>query len=139
MAFASGWPAPVAAGSSRLAGSMDESASRSSDSTPAGRLPRGPAFERVFKEGRSAANALLVVRSAPNGVGATRCGFAVGKRLAPRAVDRNRTRRRLREALRTLSLPAGTDIVVTARAPALTAPLSELRAALAGLLRRLTK
>jgi ribonuclease P protein component len=118
---------------------MAESASPSSDPSRPARLPRGSAFERVFQEGRSAANALLVVRSAPNSEGVTRCGFAVGKRLAPLAVDRNRVRRRLREALRTLPLPPDTDLVVTARAPALKATFDDLRSALAGLLKRLAK
>jgi ribonuclease P protein component len=40
----------------------------------------------------------LVVAPAPAGGG--RLGFVIGRRVAPRAVDRNRLRRKLREAAR---------------------------------------
>jgi ribonuclease P protein component len=60
-----------------------------------------------------------------------RVGFAVGRRIGG-AVVRNRTRRRLREAIRPL-IPrlAACDIVIVARSPALQAGVRELETAIA--------
>lgn len=52
------------------------------------------------------------------------------------AVRRNRAKRRLREALRQTRLPEGLDLVVVARAEAVTAPWSALVAELDRLLVR---
>lgn len=58
-----------------------------------------------------------------------RIGFTVTKRTAKKAVERNRIRRRLREAARLtaakLARP-GTDYVLVGRRPALTMPFAEL-------------
>jgi len=82
---------------------------------------------------------LLVVRVSPNGLGRDRWGFAVGRRLAPLAHDRNRVRRRLREAARQAGGEQGRDIIVVAREGALTAPVAELAEELRRLLRRAAK
>ena len=60
----------------------------------------------------------------------------MGKRLAKSAVVRNRVRRRLREAARSLPAPMGYDLVVTARKGALEASVAEMERALARQLRR---
>jgi ribonuclease P protein component len=59
--------------------------------------------------------------------GARRAGFAVGRQVQG-AVRRNRVRRRLREAYRAARdvAPAGVDLVVIGRAPALTVGLAAL-------------
>ena len=64
---------------------------------------------------------------------APRFGITITKKTAPRAVDRNRMRRRLREALRlggALSAADGHDYVIVGRTPILTIPFDALRAAL---------
>lgn len=66
----------------------------------------------------------------------TRWGFAVGKRIAKRAVVRNRAKRRIREIARGLGVRSGVDIIVVARAPALVASSAQLADALVGLLTR---
>ncbi|MCC6960938.1 MAG: ribonuclease P protein component [Dehalococcoidia bacterium] len=80
-----------------------------------GRLRKGREFDRVYAEGTVVNGPLFVVRAVPNGLEQARWGFAVGRKLAPRAVVRNRTRRRLRDAARRVEAPVGWDIVVTAR------------------------
>ena len=63
-----------------------------------------------------------------------RFGITVTKKVAPHAVDRNRIRRRLREALRlgaALSGAAGHDYVIVGRQPLLTMRFDDLQTALA--------
>lgn len=73
-------------------------------------------FERVRREGRSWGSGLLVLNAARNGSDTVRCGFITGKKIG-KAVQRNRARRLLREAVRGM-LPAvkpGWDLVWIAR------------------------
>lgn len=65
----------------------------------------------------------------------SRFGFTVGRALG-KAVTRNRVRRRLREAARSLGVEAGRDIIVNARRGAECAGYYELRAELSELLER---
>jgi ribonuclease P protein component len=100
------------------------------------RLRRGREFDTAFADGSVTGGPLVAVRCRRNEAGVTRWGFAVGKRLAKNAVDRNRLRRRLREAARALDVAEGYDMVVVARAGSLEASFAVLRQALEGRLRR---
>jgi ribonuclease P protein component len=81
-------------------------------------LKRGGQFERVRREGRTWAGGLMVLNAATNGVDAVRCGFIAGKKVGG-AVERNRARRLLREAVRARlpRIKPGWDLVFIARAP----------------------
>jgi len=94
------------------------------------RLRKGDEFDSAYREGTVISGPLLVLRHLPNGTGNVRWGFAVGKRLAKHAVDRNRTKRRLREAARQVAVQPGHDIIVTARVGTLTADFPSLVAAI---------
>lgn len=100
------------------------------------RLRKGREFDALYEQGAVVSGPLLVLRYRPNGLPLTRWGFAVGRRLAPKATARNRVRRRLREAARSLPVADGYDLVVTARSGAVEASYWDLRAALAAALRR---
>ena len=86
---------------------------------PCERLRLRADFSRVFAEKRSAGDELLIVYVSANHLAWSRLGLSVGKRVG-RAVQRNRVRRRLREAFRLnkSKLPQGYDIVCVAK-PAL--------------------
>ncbi len=111
-----------------------------------GRLSRSAEFDRVFRQGRSHANRVLVLYAFPRadstqpGVPAAepRLGLSVSRRVGG-AVDRNLVKRLLREAFEVESarLPDGHDVVIVARPEArviaerdglegLRAPLAEL-------------
>jgi len=94
------------------------------------RLRKGPEFDRVYSTGTVVAGSYFILRHSPNDGFPARWGFAVGKRLAKKAVVRNRIRRRLRECARSLPVRAGADIIVTARARALEATSADIRRAL---------
>jgi ribonuclease P protein component len=83
-----------------------------------GRLSRSGDFDRVYREGDSRANRFLVLYSFPRAeAGAQmRFGMSVGRKVG-NAVVRNKVKRRLRDAFRSLSgkLPEGHDFVVVAR------------------------
>ena len=84
-------------------------------------------FRRVYNKGKSGVSPLLVVYARPNRGGRSRLGVTVSTKLG-KAVVRNRVRRRLREIYR-LSQPElkqGYDIVLVARARAVTATYGEL-------------
>ncbi|MEK9659733.1 MAG: ribonuclease P protein component [Chloroflexota bacterium] len=104
---------------------------------PEQRLRKRADFDRMRAEGRSRTTSHLVLRVAPNGLPHPRYGVVVSKRVAPKAVERNRLRRRLREVLRRNPARAGWDILIIARGSASTAGFEQLREAVLNLERRL--
>jgi len=83
------------------------------------RLLKAAEFEAVFAH-RCAVRALYFqVMGKPNALGHARLGMIVSKRLFPRAVDRNRVRRHIRESFRQMaaSLPALDLVVRSTEAP----------------------
>lgn len=81
------------------------------------RLLKAAEFDAVFAHRCAVRTAYFQVMARPNEQGHARLGMVVSRRLYPRAVDRNRVRRRIREAFRHLgpALPA-LDLVVRAQA-----------------------
>lgn len=103
------------------------------------RLRKGREFDTAYREGAVIRSPFFILRHRENGLWHPRWGFAVGKRLARRAVERNRVRRRLREAARAIEYPGSRDVVLTARGPALEASVGELEAALRKSLKRVER
>ena len=102
------------------------------------RLTRSEDFKRVRRTGKSYAHPLVVlVVQACDACSHVKVGVAAGK-SAGGAVQRNRAKRLLREAMRPHlnSLAAGLDLILIARPPLVTATLQETCAALENVLRR---
>ncbi|MBI2913217.1 MAG: ribonuclease P protein component [Chloroflexi bacterium] len=97
------------------------------------RLRRRREFDAVFRQGRTWANELLVLRSLANQLDHNRYGFVTSKRVG-KAVVRNLVRRRLREGVRSLPLRTGWDLVISAKALAARSSFQELKTAVAQLL-----
>jgi ribonuclease P protein component len=92
------------------------------------RLLRHADFERVYKQGRRhfAPHLTVFYLARQDGKG-SRVGFTVGKVLGG-AVERNRMKRRLREAVRLHGpVPAAMDVVINPKKSLLTAPFADLR------------
>lgn len=83
------------------------------------RLTRREDYARVFRRRCSAADDILIVYVAENGLTWSRIGLRVNKRTG-NAVRRNYIRRRIREAFRLhkADLPASFDVIAVARAKA---------------------
>ena len=94
----------------------------------AARLRNSGDFQRVRQQGRSLFSRLLILAWSPNEIGRTRIGFVVSKRIAKQAVERNRLKRLLGEAVRGYipDILPEMDIVISARNAASAAPLSTL-------------
>ena len=105
---------------------------KGADAAPFGRLKKRAEFQRVSRGGRWQGEA-FVLQAARRGDDARqgpRVGFTVTRKTGG-AVERNRMRRRLKEALRLtekLAAKPDHDYVVIARRGALTRPFDLLRA-----------
>jgi ribonuclease P protein component len=78
------------------------------------RLTKNKEFEKVWQRGRSSFDGLLGVKAVPNNLGCNRFGILVGLKVGKKAVERNKVKRRIREAIKSFSLELkkGFDIVV---------------------------
>lgn len=73
-------------------------------------------FEAVLRSGSRLASRNFVLRAAPNNAPHARLGIIAGKKAAPRAVDRNRVKRLIREVFRATVPGLGSyDITVQLR------------------------
>ncbi len=98
------------------------------------RLPGGDSFTAVFDEGTSIAGRFVVLHHLSKSDGPARVGFAAGKRLG-KAVQRNRMKRRLREAFRRLEVSiCAADLVFVARAASAEADFRHLKREMAELM-----
>jgi ribonuclease P protein component len=99
------------------------------------RLRRNSDFQRVRRNGKSYASPLMVLAFLRNELDYSRFGFVVNKHLG-KAVQRNKIKRRMREAarLRSHKVKPGYDLVFIARQPARQATFAEISEALHKLL-----
>ena len=92
-------------------------------------------FERVRRFGKSYAHPFIVLVVLPNEMDQSRFGISAGRSIG-NAVQRNRAKRILREAIRPLipGIAAGWDLVILARKPMAKASFDEIGTALTSLL-----
>ncbi len=99
------------------------------------RLNQASKFERVRRFGKSYAHPLVVLVVLPDPDKQIHIGVTAGRSLG-KAVQRNRAKRLLREAARSLffRLKTGWNIILIARSPILSADLTDIQQALNQLL-----
>ena len=102
------------------------------------RLTSGVDYSRVFRGASRSSDRFFTVLARRNGLAAARLGLAISRRVAPRAVDRNRLRRLARESFRQLEL-APLDYVVMARKDTVQAANPAIRSSLDMHFRRLSE
>ena len=99
------------------------------------RLRGAAAFSRVFHNGRRLETSRIQLVVVPADEVPGRIGYVIGRRQLPRAVDRNRLRRLLRETMRARrAVTKSFDIVVRLRDGGLRADLPKIAAEAAALL-----
>ena len=101
-------------------------------------LKQNHQFRRLYSKGKSAVSPTLALYCRKNRLGYSRLGVTVGTKVG-KAVRRNRTRRRIREAYRIHeeTMTTGWDIVVVARVRSAFAGYAELERDLLRLLDKL--
>ena len=101
------------------------------------RLTRSEDFKRVRRSGKSYAHPLVVLIVQTHEQPSVKIGVAAGRTVGT-AVHRNRAKRLLREAMRSLlpNIASNLDMILIARPGLVTATLEETRKALITLLQR---
>ena len=98
-------------------------------------LAKREQFNSVFRQGSGYPGTLVVLRVLRNGLDTSRLGLVVSKRVGG-AVQRNRAKRLIREAVKIRALVAGWDVVVIARPGIRSAEYQNVERELQGLLLR---
>lgn len=101
------------------------------------RLTRSDDFKRVRQMGKSFAHPLVVLVTQSNQAKNIKVGVTAGKAIGT-AVQRNRAKRLLREAIRPLisNIASGTDLILVARPKLITSSLTDVTFALTNLFER---
>ena len=101
------------------------------------RLTRSEDFKRVRRSGKSYAHPLVVLIVQTHDQPRVKVGVAAGRTVGT-AVHRNRAKRLLREAMRSLlpNIASSLDLILIARPGLVTATLEDTRQALLNLLQR---
>ena len=101
------------------------------------RLTRSEDFKRVRRSGKSYAHPLVVLIVQAHEQPRIKVGVAAGRTVGT-AIHRNRAKRLLREAMRTLlpNIASNLDLILIARPGLVSATLEETRQALLNLLQR---
>ena len=101
------------------------------------RLTQSTDFKRVRFSGKSYAHPLVVLVTLPVKDEKLRVGVSASRSLGG-AIERNRAKRLLREAIRQLIpvLPTGWNLILIARNPLLNAAFPDIQTAIQGLLRK---
>ena len=100
-------------------------------------INRNSLFRRLYSKGKTASSFDIVVYTLPNRAGGNRVGITVSTKVGP-AVIRNRVRRRIKEAYRTLegNIPGGINMVIVARSASVNRTMPQIRALLKELLKK---
>lgn len=82
------------------------------------RLRKKNDFDAVFKKGASFKNSCLALKVAKNGLSGARVGIVVSLKVSKKAVERNKIRRRLSEAVKAnFPMEKGFDMALVALPP----------------------
>lgn len=94
------------------------------------RLTRKKDFAMLYEKSRTANSDFLFLKYRVNGLNRTRIGFVVSKKVAKKAVERNKVKRQLREIMRDYldKIESGMDIAVIAKPSILGKEFDEIKA-----------
>ena len=100
-------------------------------------LKKNIEFRQMYKEGRPTGNGHLTLFAKKNELGQNRLGICVSKKMG-KAVSRNRQKRRIKEAYKSLEINVsqGFDIVILPKASLADAKFSQIVSAMSHLLKK---
>ena len=100
------------------------------------RIKKKKDFERIFKNSKIFKGNLFIFRTMKNNLGLNRFGFVVSQKISKKATLRNKTRRRLTEAIspEIENIRIGTDLVIIALPGIEKKGFSEIREAIKSML-----
>lgn len=101
------------------------------------RLKKQKEFDGVFKKGRGLRSDSLFLKFVKNETGKTKIAFVVSKKVSNKAVDRNKIKRRLREAVREVGFNQGFDIIIIAQPQALEKDFKGIREEIKSLFKKI--
>ena len=102
------------------------------------RLKKKRDFEDVFKKGKAVKGSFLFIKYRKNKLGVPRFGFVVSAKVAKKAVERNKIRRILSEAVRVIiGRLEGHDIIVFASNKITVAPKKDVADDFRGVLQKI--
>lgn len=102
------------------------------------RLKKRRDFEEVFKKGKAVKDSFLFIKYRKNELGVSRFGFVVSAKVAKKAVERNKIRRILSEAVRgKIDDLGGYDIIVFATQQITGMPKDEIVEGFLGVLKKI--
>lgn len=78
------------------------------------RLLKKSDYDHVFEQAKKIVTSEFIILYRENSLGYSRLGLALSKKMIPKAHDRNRIKRLLREGFRTTQLPA-IDVIFLAK------------------------
>jgi len=78
------------------------------------RLVKEKDFKKIFKQGKSSYNKIFRLKVLANGLGVNRYGVVISAKVSKKAVERNKLKRRFREALKEFDkkLACGLDLAI---------------------------
>jgi ribonuclease P protein component len=102
------------------------------------RLAKEKDFQKVFRDRKSFAGQLLILRIRENEMDFSRFGFSVSLKISQKAVERNKTRRQAQEAVRINlgKIKPGFDVVLIAKPESLGKGYKKIEEDLLGALRK---
>lgn len=92
-------------------------------------------FNEIYAHGKNYNNNLVALKFLPSERGYSRAAFSVGKKLG-KAAERNRVKRLMREALRSLEVKPGWDLLFISRSAMMNSNFHQVRAFLEKILDR---
>ena len=100
-------------------------------------VTRNSLFRRLYAKGKTVSSFDIVVYTLPNRSGGNRLGITVSTKIG-KAVVRNRIRRRIKEAYRTVEnhIPNGLNMVIVARSAARDRTMPQIRESFVKLLEK---
>ncbi len=90
------------------------------------RLKKKKEFEAIFENGRTIKGKNIIVKYLGNGLEYAKVGFIVSKKVSKKAVERNKIKRQLREAVKQTDLKRGLSIIIIALSSIKNVPYIEI-------------